>query len=315
MPAVYRHRFAEDVLIEMLSHAPVVILEGARAVGKTSLVKNLVDQGHLAQYETFSDAATLQAAQADIRGWLRRLKQPFVIDEAQLLPELPTAIKHLLDENADHISCMLTGSAALGNQGFGGSDPLARRTHRYGLEPLTEAELNDNNGLWSVTDKLFDADPWVKHPEEDATWQEAILLGGMPEHRLTASPRPGRFLHSHVRLGAESILTEDVLPDERFDRIRALTILDHLLRVPAGEINAEPRQRRVPRTLGAPRGISRPVPPRLRHRAERPPQPPRRKHVDSSPLRPERPQPVGVIRPAAHRPFRRARSTRRRAYA
>ncbi|WP_150460558.1 ATP-binding protein [Nesterenkonia ebinurensis] len=232
----------------------MVIVEGARAVGKTRLVQTLVESGHIAQYVTLTDPETLLRAQSDIKSWLRALRQPFVIDEAQQLPELPLALKHFLDENADQISCVLTGSAALGRQGFGGSDPLTRRAMHLRLEPLTEAELfGEAPEAWSVVDKLFTADPWVQHPNDDgAWWRTALVQGGMPKNRLSPRPAAGRLFQTRVRSEAEGIVTDDVLPGERFDRDRALTILEYVVQNPAGEINAEAISRAAdsdPRTV------------------------------------------------------------------
>lgn len=83
-------RFLQPTVVSLMANTPVVIVEAARAVGKT---------------------------------WLRSLPSPFAIDEAQLLPGLPLALKALLDETEESIQCVLTGSAAIGQTGVGGTDP------------------------------------------------------------------------------------------------------------------------------------------------------------------------------------------------
>ena len=49
-------------LVEALSDTPVVVLHGARQVGKSTLVRALAEGDYPAQYVSLDQAATLQAA-------------------------------------------------------------------------------------------------------------------------------------------------------------------------------------------------------------------------------------------------------------
>ena len=51
---------------------PVVFLQGARQVGKTTLAQQLVEAGALHAYLSLDDLALLQAAQRDPQGSSRR---------------------------------------------------------------------------------------------------------------------------------------------------------------------------------------------------------------------------------------------------
>lgn len=248
---MYVDRFLQGRIAEAMSLSPVVVLHGPRSVGKTALVRRLREQGHLAAVVSLTDASTRHVAQQDLQGWLRELPQPFAIDEAQLLPELPLALKNYLDDAGDELQVLLTGSAQIGRTGFGGSDPLAGRTRTFTLPPLTEAELHGAGEEWSVTDQLRDGKPVVGHRADEAFWwHDAVLYGGLPRTRLRRSG-PGN-LHEQVGEAIDAILTDHVLPDERFDAGNARRVLDYVLRHPAAELKVTMIGREVgldPRTV------------------------------------------------------------------
>lgn len=235
----YIPRFIQPVLTESMHDNALVIVEGARAVGKTSLVAALHKEGALNSWVSLSHSEVRSAAESDIDAWLRSLPQPFAIDEAQLVAELPLALKRLLDETEDQLSGLLTGSAEIGRKGLGGSDPLARRAQRYRLEPLTEAELiGDGITPWSAADMLLNGTPRAAvNSASDGWWKDALWHGGMPSTRLTSKAR--RNSSGHIRSGVDAVLTEEVLPDERFDLNLARRVLDYTLRKPAEELKAQ----------------------------------------------------------------------------
>lgn len=170
--------------------------------------------------------------------WLRSLPQPFAIDEAQLAPELPIALKRLLDKTGDNLRCVLTGSAAIGRAGLGGSDPLARRSVRLVLEPLTEAEPADNAVPWSVVDQLVDGAPETAAPNTPVNWRQHIEHGGLPRYRVGDGGAPIPGLHRRLLADVGSILTNDVLPDTKFDLRTARDVVHRVLRTPSGELKA-----------------------------------------------------------------------------
>ena len=232
-------RFLEPKILDLLAVAPVVIIEGARAVGKTSLVNKLAHEGHLKAVYSMADAGLRAVVEADTVGWLRGLEWPCAIDEAQLVPELPVAVKQVLDENQDSIRLVLTGSSSIGQSGFGGTDPLARRALRVSLEPLSEAEISSpHQQPWSVIDALFDANPVTGEQIQPLDIEsDAIVLGGMPQYRRFAGNSVTSTLGLAIDEGIRSILTQRVKPGESFDQVRAHEILAYVLRHPASELN------------------------------------------------------------------------------
>lgn len=238
---MYVPRFIESRVVELLESSPVVIIEGARAVGKTRLLRALHEAGTITTIVTLTDPTHYAAASENTLAWLRSLPVPFAIDEAQLLPGLPLALKALLDERSDAVRCILTGSAAIGRTGLGGTDPLARRVSRLTLEPLSEAELSASPARpWSVIDRLFDGTPDAAGAASSAVrpWEERVILGGLPRYRVTEEATSGLVLAHRIEHDIVGLLTDNVLPGEKMDARTAHDVLSHLLMNPAGEFNA-----------------------------------------------------------------------------
>ena len=71
---------------------------GARQVGKTTLVKDLIDETW--EYITFDDLAQVEAARTDPVGFIRNLPtRRIALDEVQRAPDTLVAIKQSIDEN------------------------------------------------------------------------------------------------------------------------------------------------------------------------------------------------------------------------
>ena len=75
-----------------LSDTPVVVLNGARQTGKTTLVKKLATSTS-ASYVTLDDATTLASASFDPQGFIDGFDGNVIIDEIQKAPMLFSAIK------------------------------------------------------------------------------------------------------------------------------------------------------------------------------------------------------------------------------
>ena len=94
-------RYSTDKVKVALSDTPVVFLMGARQVGKTTLVKSLIEEMNSESWEYISldDDAQLKIARADPIGFIRNLPaKKIALDEVQRLPELFVSIKQVVDE-------------------------------------------------------------------------------------------------------------------------------------------------------------------------------------------------------------------------
>jgi len=132
-------RNIEDAIRLALSDTPVVMLNGARQTGKTTLAQ-AVSETTGAQYLTLDDAATLALASDDPTGFVRNLSGPVVLDEVQKAPDLFPAIKLAVDRNRQPGRFLLTGSANVMTLPRL-SESLAGRMEVIPLYPLSAGEL------------------------------------------------------------------------------------------------------------------------------------------------------------------------------
>ena len=96
MPAPLYPRHLRPRVDEALRDTPVVLLNGPRQAGKTTLVQQFA--GPRRRYFTLDDAATLLSAQEDPVGLVRGLDRA-VIDEVQRAPRLLLALKQAIDQD------------------------------------------------------------------------------------------------------------------------------------------------------------------------------------------------------------------------
>ena len=105
-------RNAGVVVRELLSAFRLVVVEGARQAGKTTLVEQFAGLPPSAQL-SFDDPGTLDRASTDPVGFLASLPRPASIDEYQRAgPDLLLAIKRQVDRDHSRGQLLLTGSAS-----------------------------------------------------------------------------------------------------------------------------------------------------------------------------------------------------------
>lgn len=225
-------------LAQMLkeSHRKVVILEGARAVGKTMLVQHELPGYH---YETLADAGTYSYAAKHLDEWVSTLQLPVIIDEAQRLNGLPLAVKNVVDAvAASRPQFVLTGSASITRQGLSGQDPLTRRSQRFTLSPLTRREFNGNAST-SVIDSLWDDKPNENY--QSTTTRSDLLrfieTGGFPQYLFDPLMVSKEERRLSIRDDIDNVLGDTILPDEHLDKAIAESVLRELLTVPGGILN------------------------------------------------------------------------------
>lgn len=206
-----------------LADTPVVLLNGARQTGKTTLAQAIAEKTD-AQYFTLDDAATLALACGDPTGFIRNLTGRVVIDEIQKAPDLFPAIKLSVDKDRQPGRFLLTGSANVMTLPRL-SESLAGRMEVIPLFPFSAGELAGKRE--GFLDRLFDGTlAKVKAPLAREDIPGRLAQGGYPEttRRQTADRRVAWFA-SYI----STILQRDVRDLARVDALHTLPNLLKLL--------------------------------------------------------------------------------------
>lgn len=212
-----------------LDQGKALILLGARQVGKTTLVRLLLE-------ETGREALWLNGDEPDVRALLseatsarlRSIIGPHdlvVIDEAQRIPNVGLTVKLLADELPE-VQVIATGSSSL-EVSDELAEPLTGRKFTFPLFPLSFGELTRHHGLL----------------EETRQTEQRLVFGMYPEivtHPQDAAPR--------LKELASSYLYQDILA---LDEIRKPALLDKLLRALALQVGSEVSYNELGRTVGA----------------------------------------------------------------
>ncbi|MEX0848700.1 MAG: ATP-binding protein [Candidatus Dependentiae bacterium] len=215
-------RNIKPVLEKALKRSPIVLLNGARQVGKSTLAKELLKEGGF-NYLTFDDETVYLAAKSDPTSFIENIQKPVIIDEVQRVPELFLPIKKDIDNNRVPGRYLLTGSAnpllipRLG-------DSLAGRMEIIDLMPLSQGEI------LGITETFIDtafSDKPFKCPKKTLSKKELyhkVLVGGYPSVQGGDEEAVEAWMRSYINL----LLQRDI---KDLAQIEKLTELPNLLRV------------------------------------------------------------------------------------
>ncbi len=225
MDLVPRH--AQRMIEEALADTRVVLLLGARQVGKSTLAGEVAARRGAAGPVTLDDATTRAAVDADPTGFVASLPRPVVLDEAQRSEPLLLAIKEAVDRETSPGQFLLTGSANILTAPRI-HDALTGRTEIITLWPFAQSEL-ERTGT-NFVDRLFRAEiPAVTGATvgRDAFVERAVR-GGYPEAVTRTARRRERWFESYI----DSVITRDV---RELADIRRLEAVPSLVRLIAGQ--------------------------------------------------------------------------------
>jgi uncharacterized protein len=238
-------RHLTPLVAEALQDTPVVLLQGARQVGKSTLAKALLESHAEGRYLSLDDPAVRRAAEVDPMGFVAQAKGLTVLDEIQLAPQLFRAIKAEVDQERRPGRFLLTGSAnVLMLPKL--SESLAGRMELVTLEGLSQGEIEGNTN--NLVDRLFDQAPLaLKHLNQNRDdLITSILAGGFPEARgRAAGRRRSQWFESYLL----TLLQRDVRDLSQIEGLTQLPRILALLSVrSAGLLNLS----EVSRSLGIP---------------------------------------------------------------
>jgi predicted AAA+ superfamily ATPase len=131
-------RKSENLLAEYRNQFPVIIVTGARQVGKTSLLLRLFPD---ITYITLDDPSEAARARNTPRDFLDTLVKPAIIDEVQYAPELLRYLKIAVDSVKKNGQFFLTGSQVFPLM-HNVSESLSGRLGIINLTTLSAAEIS-----------------------------------------------------------------------------------------------------------------------------------------------------------------------------
>ncbi len=186
---MYITRLAEETIRPKLSNKKVLIVLGARQVGKTTLTKRCLE-GKLSTFLNLDIEVDKQkfivASKLPPYDALKILGNPdyVVVDEAQRLPEVGRIVKGWYDADLP-VKIILLGSSSLDilNQS---AESLTGRNEKVFLAPCTYEEALGREGWYTETiPRKIILETYGE--QIAATLEIAILYGGYPEAILTAN--------------------------------------------------------------------------------------------------------------------------------
>lgn len=218
----YRPRHVETRILEALDDTRVVVVNGARQVGKSTAVHALIGQHPGAVERQLDRASDLQSALADPTEFVRHTGL-LVIDEVQRAPDLILAIKAAVDRNQRPGQFLLTGSArVLGLRRV--PDALVGRSETIELWPFSQGEMDG----WpdGFVEAVFAERPQLETGGDltRADYVERALRGGFPVAVDRSERRRARFFDAYLN----DLIDRDVVQlgeIQRRDELRRLLSL------------------------------------------------------------------------------------------
>ncbi len=228
-------RRAERLVVDALDVFRVVIVNGPRQAGKSTLLGRVATEGPLV---TLDDRATLRAARTDPTGFVDGYPKPLRIDEIQRGGD-PLILAIKADVDREHTSTgryLLAGSSRFLTVPQL-SESLAGRARIIDLWPLSQSEIERTADTTTLVDHLFGTtaslralDPPVCQRDEVL---ERLVEGGFPSVlRISSQRARGDWFDDYVTTLIRRDLTE-------LSRIRQAVDLPRLLALLAARTSAE----------------------------------------------------------------------------
>lgn len=221
-------RNLQSVIQERCFQGKAIILLGARQVGKTTLLKKIIQEQQVEALYLNCDEPQTVTALTNCN--LRELQMVIgankfvVIDEAQKVDNIGLTLKLIVDNMPD-VQVIATGSSAFELRNCL-NEPLTGRKYEYQMFPISSKEIYQSSGY--------------------------IDLKGLLETRLIYGSYPDILNHANdarelLRMLTDSYLYKDILAT---DNLRKPDVLDKLLRALAFQVGSEVSYNELAQTIG-----------------------------------------------------------------
>ncbi|MDD6226803.1 MAG: ATP-binding protein, partial [Bacilli bacterium] len=212
---MYIKRVIEKTIKKMVNEFPVIVISGARQVGKSTMLQMIKEDNM--NYVTLDDLDARNLALSDPKYFLEQYSYPLLIDEIQYAPNLLPYIKMIVDDEKFKALKNNTEVKSLfwltGSQQFkvmkDVSESLAGRVGVLNLYSLSNSEIKGYGGLL-FTPKLDELkkNENIVHCDSKEIF-ERIYNGGMPSIATGAIERNNYFssyINTYIERDVKQIL-------------------------------------------------------------------------------------------------------------
>ncbi|WP_159618375.1 ATP-binding protein [Ruania rhizosphaerae] len=212
------HRNVSDLAEETLADTPVTVISGARQVGKSTLMQQLISDRD-ARTINLDLAVDRAAAERDPDGFAMQYPDGLLaIDEIQRVPALLTSLKAAVDQDRRPGRFIVTGSADLLSL-RGAQESLAGRAQTIPLEGLSRGEVAERvEDFAAYAWRLPAGVPADRPAYTRRDYLEIAAAPAFPELREASARARGRWLENY----ADRVLSKDTTD------VSGITHLDRL---------------------------------------------------------------------------------------
>ena len=249
----YIRRSLEKIVLQVTKEYPVVLLSGPRQVGKTTMLKKLME-GTERSYVSLDDLQERELARTDPELFLQLHKPPILIDEVQYAPELFPYIKLIVDKEQTKGDFWLTGSEVFSLM-RGVQESLAGRVALLSLSSLSQTEVyGGKEEIFTLDQESLLSRKKGRKPADAEEIFKRIFKGSMPAIVSEDISSPGIFYNSYLSTYIERDVSSlsDAIDSLKF--LRFITALaarcSQMLNISELARDAELNQKQVKDWLG-----------------------------------------------------------------
>lgn len=220
---MYKHRQIEKTIIETLNGFKVLLVTGARQVGKSTVLKECCNNYN---YVTLDDLDARELAIRDPKLFLQRYNAPIIIDEIQYAPGLLSYIKIAVDNSSERGQYVLTGSQQFSMM-KNVSESLAGRVGILNLAGFSLRELQDSK----IVSPFLPTDEYLKNVRKIAKKYtlseiyEIVWKGSYPEINVNENTRWDTYYSSYLQTYLERDIRDLTIISDEMNFVKFIRVV------------------------------------------------------------------------------------------